>query len=209
MDPVTPEHVMNAVKENKCKLTKVLTTHHHWDHAGGNENLKCLMPDLHFYGGDTRIGALTTKVKHGSVINLGNLKIECLHTPCHTQGHICYFVTKDGTEPAVFTGNRKKGNLKLNLKTALLILSYFSQVIHYSVLDVVDFLKELLKKCTMLSIAFWLNFQMKRYDNFEIQIKYDSKYSKLLKKIFFLFLGFRKFTVVMNTQLIISSLHVR
>lgn len=108
VDPVAPEQVMNAVKENKCKLTKVLTTHHHWDHAGGNKKLKCLMPGLHVYGGDTRIEELTCKVKHGSVINLGNLKIECLHTPCHTGGHICYYVTKEGTEPAVFTGNYKK-----------------------------------------------------------------------------------------------------
>ena len=40
---------------------------------------------------------------------LGKLSVKCLSTPCHTTGHICYFVTSgDGAkpdEPAVFTGN--------------------------------------------------------------------------------------------------------
>ena len=37
---------------------------------------------------------------------VGNLDVKCLHTPCHTTGHICYFVTgPSGQEPAVFTGN--------------------------------------------------------------------------------------------------------
>ena len=35
--------------------------------------------------------------------------MKCLSTPCHTTGHICYYVTNgDGgkpAEPAVFTGN--------------------------------------------------------------------------------------------------------
>ena len=40
---------------------------------------------------------------------LGKLSVKCLSTPCHTTGHICYYVTSgDGAkpdEPAVFTGN--------------------------------------------------------------------------------------------------------
>ena len=106
VDPVTPEQVLSAVKDSNCNLTTVLTTHHHWDHAGGNECLVCSAPNLNVYGGDNRIGALNCKVEHGSIIKLGNLKIECLHTPCHTRGHICYFVTKKNSEPVVFTGNK-------------------------------------------------------------------------------------------------------
>ncbi len=30
VDPVAPEDVVAAVKEEKVKLTTVLTTHHHW-----------------------------------------------------------------------------------------------------------------------------------------------------------------------------------
>ena len=34
VDPVAPEVVVNAVKQENVTLTTVLTTHHHWDHAG-------------------------------------------------------------------------------------------------------------------------------------------------------------------------------
>ena len=34
VDPVAPEVVVEAVKEENVSLTTVLTTHHHWDHAG-------------------------------------------------------------------------------------------------------------------------------------------------------------------------------
>eukprot|EP00795_Rhopilema_esculentum_P009459 gene9459-17185_t len=106
VDPVNPEKVVSAVKDEKVNLTTVLTTHHHWDHAGGNEELCSKVTGLKVYGGDQRIGALTNQVKHGDNIQVGNLKINCLFTPCHTSGHICYFVEGDGkVAPSVFTGD--------------------------------------------------------------------------------------------------------
>ena len=37
---------------------------------------------------------------------IGSLNVKCLFTPCHTTGHICYYVTKEESSepPAVFTG---------------------------------------------------------------------------------------------------------
>ena len=36
----------------------------------------------------------------------GFLKVTCLETPCHTSGHVCYFVeTQDKKQPVVFTGD--------------------------------------------------------------------------------------------------------
>lgn len=107
VDPVEPKTVLNAVKEQGVSLTTVLTTHHHWDHAGGNEELVKLHPGLQVYGGDSRIGALTQKVQHDTKFNIGHLNVQCLFTPCHTSGHICYFVTapEEGNECAVFTGD--------------------------------------------------------------------------------------------------------
>jgi len=106
VDPVEPTTVLEAVKSSGCSLKSVLTTHHHWDHSGGNVKLNQLMPGLEFYGGDDRIDALTSKVGQGKKLNVGSLKVECLFTPCHTQGHICYYVThQDGSNPAVFTGD--------------------------------------------------------------------------------------------------------
>lgn len=80
------------------------------DHAGGNTELvSSFNSPLKVLGGDDRIGALTQKVTHGDTLSVGNLKIECLFTPCHTQGHICYHVTDTGKptqQTAVFTGNK-------------------------------------------------------------------------------------------------------
>ncbi len=109
VDPVEPKKVVDAVKEENCRLTTVLTTHHHWDHAGGNADLVKLCPDLIVVGGDERVGALTRKVGDGDQLSVGQLNIKCLFTPCHTKGHICYFVTSNtepNTDPLVFTGFR-------------------------------------------------------------------------------------------------------
>lgn len=108
VDPVEPEKVLEAVKKHGVNLTTVLTTHHHWDHAGGNDKLVSRVEKkLNVCGGDDRIGALNNKVKHGDYVKVGNLDIKCLSTPCHTSGHICYFITskEDPTNAAVFTGD--------------------------------------------------------------------------------------------------------
>ncbi|XP_038676850.1 hydroxyacylglutathione hydrolase, mitochondrial isoform X1 [Scyliorhinus canicula] len=107
VDPVEPQKVVEAVKKHGVKLTTVLTTHHHWDHAGGNEELVMKVPDLQVYGGDDRIRALTCRATHKKTFKVGSLNVRCLFTPCHTSGHICYFVTKENSSeaPAVFTGD--------------------------------------------------------------------------------------------------------
>uniref|UniRef100_A0A5F8G6X5 Metallo-beta-lactamase domain-containing protein n=1 Tax=Monodelphis domestica TaxID=13616 RepID=A0A5F8G6X5_MONDO len=64
VDPVQPQKVVETVKKHGVKLTTVLTTHHHWDHAGGNEKLVKMERGLKVYGGDDRVGALTQKVSH-------------------------------------------------------------------------------------------------------------------------------------------------
>ena len=78
------------------------------DHAGGNKQLKDMMPNLRFFGGDSRIDCLTTKVSHDTKLSIGQLSVTCLYTPCHTSGHICYYVTSnnssDNNDKAVFTG---------------------------------------------------------------------------------------------------------
>lgn len=134
VDPVNPELVIETVKSENVELKSVLTTHHHWDHAGGNEKLVSLIgKPLTVYGGDDRIGALNKKVSHDDTFMIGNLKIRCIFTPCHTtgkfmkvvdhflnytslfiiitialfQGHICYFIESNSSadEKVVFTGD--------------------------------------------------------------------------------------------------------
>ncbi|XP_018416710.1 PREDICTED: hydroxyacylglutathione hydrolase, mitochondrial-like [Nanorana parkeri] len=77
------------------------------DHAGGNEKLVKMVSGLTVYGGDRRVGALTQRVSHLTTFQVGSLHVKCLYTPCHTSGHICYYVTKPNSSepPAVFTGD--------------------------------------------------------------------------------------------------------
>lgn len=108
VDPAEPEKVVKAAREHGVDLKLVLTTHHHWDHAGGNEKIKQLMPEIKVYGGSIdNVKACTDKVENGDKLSLGkDTNILCLHTPCHTNGHISYYVTGKGDEdPAVFTGD--------------------------------------------------------------------------------------------------------
>ncbi|CAA0811000.1 Hydroxyacylglutathione hydrolase cytoplasmic [Striga hermonthica] len=108
VDPVEPHKILRIAQENGVELKLVLTTHHHWDHAGGNEKMKQLLPNIKILGGSVdNIKACTQKVENGDKLSLGaDTNILCLHTPCHTKGHISYYVTaKDGDDPAVFTGD--------------------------------------------------------------------------------------------------------
>ncbi|KAJ8923150.1 hypothetical protein NQ315_001704 [Exocentrus adspersus] len=89
VDPVEPETVLKAVRDEGVNLTKVLTTHHHWDHAGGNEELVKKI----------------SKRSSSDRFSIGDINVECLFTPCHTSGHICYYLTAPGQPPAVFTGD--------------------------------------------------------------------------------------------------------
>lgn len=77
------------------------------DHAGGNKDLVNLFPEkiITVVGGDKRVDAITKLVKDNDEFTIGNLNVKCLHTPCHTTGHICYYVTTSVGDKAVFTGN--------------------------------------------------------------------------------------------------------
>ena len=89
-------------------MSFVLTTHHHWDHAGGNlQLLKFFSSPLPIYGGSSNIEGVNKVVLHGSTIPLGNaITVTCLHTPCHTQDHFCYYATEPNQhDGCVFTGD--------------------------------------------------------------------------------------------------------
>ncbi|KER18915.1 hypothetical protein T265_12101 [Opisthorchis viverrini] len=112
VDPVEPEKILDAVTKHGLTLSLVLTTHHRADHASGNGALAKKWKEksgekLIIYGGDKRVDALTNLVSDGEVIKVGHtLNVKCLATPCHTTGHICYYVS-DSTKDcrAVFTGD--------------------------------------------------------------------------------------------------------
>ncbi|KAK3552261.1 hypothetical protein QTP86_006080 [Hemibagrus guttatus] len=107
VDPAVPHRLLEILKREGVTLTAVLTTHHHWDHARGNGALLKDLPELQVYGGDERITGLTHKVTNGQELKFNTINVRCLFTPCHTSGHMCYFLWEDNCpdSPAVFTGD--------------------------------------------------------------------------------------------------------
>ena len=53
IDGGDPDQMFRAIEEHgldEANLEFVLTTHKHWDHAGGNSGLKERFPEVKFYG---------------------------------------------------------------------------------------------------------------------------------------------------------------
>lgn len=108
IDPAEPEDIFKYLKDNKpnFELKAIVNTHHHADHSLGNKEFHRKYPDLPIIAGkDSPIVNYTPS--HEEVIDLGdNLTVTALHTPCHTQDSICYYVQDLKTnEKAVFTGD--------------------------------------------------------------------------------------------------------
>ncbi|KAH0493861.1 hypothetical protein TgHK011_000507 [Trichoderma gracile] len=108
IDPANPPEVApllkDALSSGKINLTAIVNTHHHWDHAGGNKKLLSeLGTDLAIIGGKDCEGVTKTP-KHGETFKIGDISVTVVHTPCHTQDSICYYM-EDSTGRAVFTGD--------------------------------------------------------------------------------------------------------
>ncbi|KAK7232450.1 hydroxyacylglutathione hydrolase [Aureococcus anophagefferens] len=101
VDPVDARAMASAAAAAGATIAMVLTTHGHWDHAGGNAELAASRPGLAVTAGaGDAAAACTREVWDGDEIALGASTIRVLSTPCHTQGHVCFVV--DGN---VFTGD--------------------------------------------------------------------------------------------------------
>jgi len=106
IDPVEPSKILNVLSQTGAKLTSVLTTHHHWDHSGGNVELANKKPGLAVYGADARIPEINYVCKDQEEFKLGTLVITPYHTPCHTKGSLIFHVTDPATGyGALFTGD--------------------------------------------------------------------------------------------------------
>ena len=100
VDPSEAGPVLEALDG---RLDAILSTHHHWDHTGGNEQLLQAFPDCEVYGHASdrgRIPGQTQWLEDGDVVQVGNHKARVLFVPGHTTGAIAYHFRDD-----VFTGD--------------------------------------------------------------------------------------------------------
>lgn len=95
----TPEvaPINAALNEKGWRLTHILNTHHHFDHAGGNEKLKSEW-DCTVVGAANdaaRIPGIDVRVADGDRYEFGSTIAEVLEVPGHTTGHIAYYFADD------------------------------------------------------------------------------------------------------------------
>jgi hydroxyacylglutathione hydrolase len=104
VDPVDPEAITKAATDNQATITTILTTHNHWDHSGGNLKLMKETPtiDRVFGGVGDGVPGCNHEVGDGDSFLIGSgTNVKVLFTPCHTEGHVCYYVDNSH----VFTGD--------------------------------------------------------------------------------------------------------
>jgi hydroxyacylglutathione hydrolase len=93
VDPGDPGPVREYLEPRGLQLEAVLVTHHHWDHAGGVDDLKRVFPGCRVYGPvDQRISGITDPVSEGDTVALTGFdrSFRVMEVPGHTSTHIAY-----------------------------------------------------------------------------------------------------------------------
>ena len=104
VDPSEASPIIKFLKKQNLKLNYILNTHHHFDHIGGNIELKKIYKAkiVGFRGDKHRIPGIDIMLDNNQKWTFGNSKVKILHIPGHTLGHICFFFEK---EKIAFTGD--------------------------------------------------------------------------------------------------------
>lgn len=104
LDPSEAAPVLKALQQRGWTLNLILNTHHHFDHVGGNADLKahtaCKIIGSHH--DRLTIPDLDQDVREGDEITVGNACAKIIEIPGHTIGHIAYWFYD---HKAVFTGD--------------------------------------------------------------------------------------------------------
>ena len=97
VDPALAQPVLDVLEKKGWRLTYILNTHHHWDHVGGNLELKqktgCKI--IAAQSDQDRIPGIDIGVNEDDVISLGSHMARIISTPGHTSGHIVYHFAED------------------------------------------------------------------------------------------------------------------
>jgi hydroxyacylglutathione hydrolase len=104
VDPAEALPVIAFLKKKNLKLNYILNTHHHYDHIGGNAELKKLYNAkvVGFVGDKHRIPGIDIMLEDSAKWIFGESSVKILHIPGHTLGHICFFFEN---EKIAFTGD--------------------------------------------------------------------------------------------------------
>ena len=104
VDPSEAKPIINFVEKYKVNLKYILNTHHHYDHVGGNIELKKKYNSeiVGFKGDEDRIPEIDILVENNQIWERDNFKTKIYHIPGHTSGHIAFHFFE---EKKIFTGD--------------------------------------------------------------------------------------------------------
>jgi hydroxyacylglutathione hydrolase len=97
IDTPEPARILQEADKRGWRITHILNTHHHADHAGGNLELKaktgaiCIGPAAEA----SRIPGIDIAVGEGERVRLGMSEAQVFDVPGHTAGHIAYWFEED------------------------------------------------------------------------------------------------------------------
>ncbi|MDR1470946.1 MAG: MBL fold metallo-hydrolase [Synergistaceae bacterium] len=111
------EEVRDFIEGERLALRRIILTHGHGDHLMGlgeirgmasdgvaihSEDASCVtsaaMNLSNDMGRAVAFGAAETNLNDGDVIEVGDMRIQTIHTPGHTPGGCCFYATEDGEE---------------------------------------------------------------------------------------------------------------
>jgi len=120
IDPASDfERILSCIDKYDLNVKKIINTHGHFDHIGGNRYFakktgaglliheddlfflnKNVSRFLEFIRGGRDVKHDVSLLKDGDVIEIGGLTLRVIHTPGHSPGSICLY-----TEGNLFTGD--------------------------------------------------------------------------------------------------------
>jgi len=104
IDPSEAQPIINFIEKENINLKYILNTHHHFDHIGGNKELKEKYNSIVVgYKHDAkRIPEISVLVEDNQIWKEDNFEAKIIHIPGHTSGHIGFYFFN---EKIIFTGD--------------------------------------------------------------------------------------------------------
>ena len=92
IDPSESKPIIDYTEKNKINLTFILNTHHHFDHIGGNKDLKKKYNSkvIGFKKDKNRIPEIDICLDDREIWKGEQFESKIYHIPGHTSGHVCY-----------------------------------------------------------------------------------------------------------------------